>query len=100
MAAGDKLGNLCFWDTTMVDEESDGVTQLRPHTAVINALQFDSESSPQGLFSFSYDGTVRRLDLQGQIRRLEKCRTPTISTSKIVSLKICARKSSKRVPKN
>lgn len=42
--------------------ETDGVTQFTPHTATINVLAFDPVA-PSRLYSTSYDGTVRCLDL-------------------------------------
>ena len=55
VAAGDKQGNLGLWN---VDDGDAGIVNYRPHTGVINRLQYHPTDSTK-LFTTSYDGTVR-----------------------------------------
>ena len=54
VACGDKRGNLGLWNVDEVGEDTSGVLNWQPHTAVINWLQFNSGGSK--LYSSSYDG--------------------------------------------
>ena len=65
VAAGDKSGNLGLWsvdDDSEASEGTDGVVLYKPHASTINRLVFDPRSSSK-LFSFSYDGSVRCMDI-------------------------------------
>ena len=64
VAAGDKSGNLGLWsvdDDSQASEGTDGVVLYKPHASTINRLAFDHE--PHKLYSFSYDGSVRYMDI-------------------------------------
>lgn len=54
VACGDKRGNLGLWNVDEAGEDTSGVLNWQPHTAVINWLQFNSGGSK--LYSSSYDG--------------------------------------------
>ena len=65
VAAGDKAGNLGLWsvdDASKASEDTDGVVLYKPHSSTINRLMFDHASSSK-LYSFSYDGSVRCMDI-------------------------------------
>ena len=63
-AVGDRSGNLGIWNYSNQDSlEENGVLAFNPHTATINALAFDP-TNPAKLFSTSYDGTIRCLDIE------------------------------------
>eukprot|EP00050_Salpingoeca_kvevrii_P009708 m.4364 g.4364 ORF g.4364 m.4364 type:complete len:508 (-) comp2412_c0_seq1:102-1625(-) len=66
LACGDGFGRLGLWDVDAPDERDDPsgkleepVVMCRPHLNVVNNLQFRGSE----LFTFSYDDTVRVLDL-------------------------------------
>ena len=60
--AGDKWGNIGFFEPDATDEEK-AVTLFTPHTRPVTVLHFD-QSAPSKLFSSSYDATVRCLDVE------------------------------------
>lgn len=45
------------------DDAADGVFQFKPHSGAVARLKFDPMDSNK-LISTSYDGTVRRLDVE------------------------------------
>lgn len=45
------------------DEAANGVFQFKPHTGAVPRLKFDPMDSNK-MISTSYDGTVRRLDVE------------------------------------
>ena len=60
-----RVGNVGLWT---VDENNDGdaaggVFQIKPHTGAVARLRFDPVDSNK-LISTSYDGTVRRMDVE------------------------------------
>lgn len=60
VTCGDKWGNLGVW---RVGHEDEGAVALyRPHTSPINMLQYHPNDDTK-LFSLSYDGTVRCMDI-------------------------------------
>ncbi|KAJ1631056.1 WD40-repeat-containing domain protein [Pavlovales sp. CCMP2436] len=74
LAAADKAGHVALWDVRRADETSaekeegekddapDGVLLLQPHEQYVSGLKW-SLDRPSRLFTASYDGTVRVLDL-------------------------------------
>ena len=62
VAAGGKWGGLGLWDVLDTDSNSHGVHLFRPHSRPVNCMTFGAGDSSK-LYSTSYDGTVRRLDL-------------------------------------
>lgn len=63
VAAGDKEGNIGLWNMDDSTGENDGVVGYTPHTATVNQLQFHP-ARPSKLYTTSYDGTVRCLDVE------------------------------------
>ncbi|CAM9776641.1 unnamed protein product [Scytosiphon promiscuus] len=65
LAVGDKFGNVGLW--TVGEEEdrdpSQGVFEFKPHTAVVPRITFDPLDGNK-LITTSYDGTVRRMDVE------------------------------------
>lgn len=60
ITCGDKSGSLGMW--RVGEDGDDAVMQYQPHTRTINMLQYDPTNSNK-LYSASYDGTVRCLDV-------------------------------------
>lgn len=60
-AAGDKVGHVSLWDVN-----SGAIHRFQPHVSNTMALRF-SEQCPHWLHSFSYDGTLRVLDLEQEV---------------------------------
>lgn len=67
VTAGDTEGNVGLW---LVDgksyDDAPLITMLRPHGKNISRLVFPT-FSPEKLFSSSYDGSIRSLDLTKQV---------------------------------
>jgi WD40 repeat protein len=60
VTCGDKWGNLGVWRVGHEGEEA--VALYRPHTSVINMLQYHPHDHAK-LYSLSYDGTIRCMDI-------------------------------------
>lgn len=60
-----QVGNVGLWtvDENNDDDAADGVFQFKPHTGAVPRLNFDPMDSNK-LISTSYDGTVRRMDVE------------------------------------
>jgi len=65
VAAGDKVGNLGLWSVDSEEGGTDGVSLFKPHGGAINNLEWNHDGS--SLFSVSYDGSVREMDVEKQI---------------------------------
>jgi len=63
-AVGDKIGNLALWKVGSSKKEA-GVVSFHPHANVVSGLMFGA-TNPNKLYSCSYDGRIRMLDLQKQ----------------------------------
>ncbi|CAN0214617.1 unnamed protein product, partial [Discosporangium mesarthrocarpum] len=63
LAAGDKVGHVGIWTLDSSDEGEDGVFLFKPHTRSVPRLEFDPADGHK-LLSTSYDGTVRRMDVE------------------------------------
>lgn len=61
VTCGDKCGNLGMWRVGH-DDDDDAIVQYRPHTRCINSLEYHPTNASK-LYSSSYDGTVRCLDV-------------------------------------
>lgn len=68
VCAGDKAGHLGVWN---VDGESENATDdchlFKPHSGAITHIEWNRTGS--GMYSVSYDGTVRLFDVQSQTFR-------------------------------
>ena len=64
LAAGDKDGNVSVWHASRAESDpSDGVHLHKPHQQYVSGLSWGPRSS-QALYSASYDGTIKCLDLE------------------------------------
>ena len=61
LAAADKRGSVGVWRVDEHDEEYDGVLSFTPHSQYVSGLAWDSHAS---LITSSYDGSVRKLDVE------------------------------------
>ncbi|KAJ0231747.1 DROUGHT SENSITIVE 1 [Hirschfeldia incana] len=67
VAAGDKLGNVGFWNLDCdKDEENDGIYLFHPHTAPVSSLVFQQNSFSK-VISSSYDGLIRLMDVEKSV---------------------------------
>jgi len=64
VAAGDKWGKVGMWDCQDTEGATHGVHLFRYHSRPVNCITWDTHSP--SLFSTSYDGTVRCLDVERQ----------------------------------
>lgn len=55
-----QCGNVGVWD---IDKGSDGVLEFKPHVGAVPRLEFDPLDGHK-LLSTSYDGSVRRMDVE------------------------------------
>lgn len=62
-AAGDKVGNVGIWDVDSKTTGVGGVFKYKPHIEGVNKI-FCWKNEPSKIYSCSYDGTLRFLDLQ------------------------------------
>merc|ERR1719234_1877116 len=62
VAAGDKWGKVGIWDCEDTEGSTHGVHLFRYHSRPVNCISWDTHSP--ALFSTSYDGTVRCLDVE------------------------------------
>lgn len=62
LASADKRGSVGLWRVEAHDEESDGVLSFTPHSQYISGLAWGMDDL--SLITSSYDGSVRKLDLQ------------------------------------
>ncbi|XP_065848528.1 uncharacterized protein [Euphorbia lathyris] len=66
IAAGNKMGNVAFWKPDSLDEEGDGIYLYHPHTAPISQILFQ-QSCLSKIFSSSYDGFVRMMNVEKEV---------------------------------
>ncbi|KAJ4874371.1 DROUGHT SENSITIVE 1 [Raphanus sativus] len=69
VAAGDKLGNVGFWNLDCDrDEEDDdnGIYLFHPHTSPVSSLVFQQNSLSK-VISSSYDGLIRLMDAEKSV---------------------------------
>ena len=59
--AGDKLGYVGLWDVDASSEDNNGVSLFRVHSRPVCGLQWATSDT---MISASYDGTVRRLNVE------------------------------------
>ncbi|KAF8103402.1 hypothetical protein N665_0188s0338 [Sinapis alba] len=64
VSAGDKLGNVGFWnlDCHKRKEDDNGIYLFHPHTAPVSSLVFQQNSFSK-VISSSYDGLIRLMDV-------------------------------------
>ncbi|CAN6857239.1 unnamed protein product [Brassica oleracea] len=67
VAAGDKDGNVGFWNLDCQNEEEDGCVSLfKPHTYSVTSLVFQQNSFSKVITS-SYDGLIRLMDVEKMV---------------------------------
>ncbi|CAH2067956.1 unnamed protein product, partial [Thlaspi arvense] len=66
VAAGDKVGNVGFWNLDCKDEENDGIYLFHPHSAPVSSLVFQQNSLSR-VISSSYDGLIRLMDVEKSV---------------------------------
>ncbi|MCO5607672.1 hypothetical protein L7F22_061870 [Adiantum nelumboides] len=72
LVAGDKLGNLGFWNVESSDPEGNGLHVYRPHMRPVSGIAFPSFHATKVL-TCSYDQTVKLLDVQTATFNLMYC---------------------------
>ncbi|XP_044967571.1 DNA damage-binding protein CMR1-like [Hordeum vulgare subsp. vulgare] len=84
VAAGNKLGNIGFWDVDgMVEDEddigADGVFQYLPHRGPVPAI-VAHPAAPQKIYSCSYEGEICLMDLEKEsFNMIQLCDYPVYS---------------------
>ncbi|KAL1205563.1 Protein DAMAGED DNA-BINDING 2 [Cardamine amara subsp. amara] len=64
IAAGDKFGNVGFWNLDCENEEDDdGIYLFTPHSAPVSSIVFQQNSFSR-VISSSYDGLIRLMDVE------------------------------------
>ncbi|KAF8103403.1 hypothetical protein N665_0188s0339 [Sinapis alba] len=69
IAAGDKLGNVGFWNLDCdegEEDDDDGIYLFHPHTAPVSSLVFQQNSFSK-VISSSYDGLIRLMDVEKSV---------------------------------
>ncbi|AAF14658.1 Contains similarity to gb/AF092102 G-protein beta subunit git5p from Schizosaccharomyces pombe and contains 2 PF/00400WD domain, G-beta repeat domains [Arabidopsis thaliana] len=67
VAAGDKLGNVGFWNLDCGNEEdNDGIYLFTPHSAPVSSIVFQQNSLSR-VISSSYDGLIRLMDVEKSV---------------------------------
>lgn len=67
VCAGDKAGYVGLWKrSTNDDDEHDIHCLFRPHRGAVSCLEWNTSGRSSKLWSTSYDGTVRSLDVETQ----------------------------------
>lgn len=84
VAAGNKLGNIGFWDVDgMVEDEAgngaDGVFEYLPHRGPVPAI-VAHPAAPQKIYSCSYEGEICLMDLEKEsFNMIQLCDYPVYS---------------------
>ncbi|CAN8233524.1 unnamed protein product [Cochlearia groenlandica] len=63
VAAGDKLGNVGFWNLDCGSEGDDGIYLFHPHSSPVSSIVFQQNSFSK-VISSSYDGLIRLMDVE------------------------------------
>ncbi|XP_074286583.1 uncharacterized protein LOC141611841 [Silene latifolia] len=63
VVAGNKLGQLGFWDVKPQEENEDVIHVYRPHTAPISGISIHPFSLTK-VYTSSYDGSIRLMDIE------------------------------------
>ncbi|CAA7020004.1 unnamed protein product [Microthlaspi erraticum] len=69
VAAGDKLGNVGFWNLDYCEDgnkDENGIYLFQPHTAPVSSLVFQQHNISK-VFSSSYDGLIRLMDVENSV---------------------------------
>ncbi|GAB4828175.1 hypothetical protein Ancab_035092 [Ancistrocladus abbreviatus] len=63
IAAGNKFGDVGFWDVESRNEDDDGVYLYHPHSAPVSGIVVQPFSLTK-MYTSSYDGVIRMMDLE------------------------------------
>ncbi|OMO90986.1 hypothetical protein COLO4_18748 [Corchorus olitorius] len=66
IAAGNKSGNIAFWNVDWEDENGDGIYLYRPHEAPISGILIQQHSMSK-IFTSCYDGFLRVMDAEKEV---------------------------------
>ncbi|KAK6236890.1 hypothetical protein SCA6_012227 [Theobroma cacao] len=66
IAAGNKFGNVAFWNVDCEDEKEDGIYLYRPHTGPISGILIPQYSMSK-IFTSCYDGFLRMMDAEKEV---------------------------------
>ncbi|XP_042507238.1 WD repeat-containing protein 76 isoform X2 [Macadamia integrifolia] len=81
VVAGNKFGNVGFWDVDCQEGEGDGIYLYRPHSAPVSGILIQPFSLSK-VFTSCYDGLIRLLDVEKESFDLVySCEYPIFSLS-------------------
>lgn len=63
IVAGNKLGNVAFWDVDSKEEKNNGIYLYQPHNAPVSGISIKPFSLSK-VFSSCYDGLIRLMDFE------------------------------------
>ncbi|KAL4283971.1 hypothetical protein GQ457_16G000980 [Hibiscus cannabinus] len=63
IAAGNKFGNIAFWNVDSQDEKEDGIYLYRPHSGPISGILIQQYAMSK-IYSSGYDGFIRLMDAE------------------------------------
>lgn len=66
VVAGNKYGNLGFWDVKPENEDGDGIHLYQPHSAPISGISVQPFSLSK-MYTSSYDGLLRLMDIEKEV---------------------------------
>ncbi|GMH20589.1 hypothetical protein Nepgr_022430 [Nepenthes gracilis] len=66
IAAGNKFGDVGFWDVESRNEDRDGIYLYHPHTAPVSGILVQPFSLSK-IYTSSYDGLVRLMDVEKEV---------------------------------
>ncbi|CAK7338279.1 unnamed protein product [Dovyalis caffra] len=66
VAAGDKFGNVAFWNVDSKGEGGDGIYLYRPHSGPISGILFQ-QSCLSKIFTSCYNGYLRLMDAEKEV---------------------------------
>ncbi|KAE8735225.1 FAD-dependent oxidoreductase family protein [Hibiscus syriacus] len=69
VAAGNKFGNIAFWNVDSKDEKEDGIYLYRPHSGPISGILLQQYSMSK-IYSSCYDGFIRLMDAEKELFEL------------------------------
>ncbi|KAJ6731785.1 WD REPEAT-CONTAINING PROTEIN 76 [Salix purpurea] len=69
VAAGNKLGNVAFWNVDSKGEKDNGIFLYRPHAGPISGILFQ-QSCLSKIFTSCYDGYLRLMDAEKEVFNL------------------------------
>lgn len=77
IVAGNKLGDVAFWNVDAKDEQGDGIYLYHPHTGPIFGISVQPYPSSK-IFSCCYGGFIRSMDAEKEVFDLVYCSDESI----------------------